>query len=70
MTDLRAAKVAGVQTFVDVLDDARVRPVIKAYPKLSEAFGQSIAAVLLGQKAPQDALKDAVDGGNKALQDQ
>jgi multiple sugar transport system substrate-binding protein len=64
------AKVAGVQTFVDVLDDARVRPVIKAYPKLSEAFGQAIAGVLLGQKSPQDALDAAVDGGNKALKDQ
>jgi multiple sugar transport system substrate-binding protein len=65
-----AAQVTGVQTFVDVLDDARVRPVIKGYPKLSEAFGQAIAGVLLGQKAPADALKDAVDGGNKALADQ
>lgn len=65
-----AAKVTGVQTFVDTLDNARVRPVIKAYPKLSEAFGQAIAAVLLGQKSPQDALGDAVSGGNKALQDQ
>jgi multiple sugar transport system substrate-binding protein len=65
-----AAKVTGVQDFVDVLDDARVRPVIKGYPKLSEAFGQAIAAVLLGQKSPQDALGEAVDGGNKALQDQ
>jgi multiple sugar transport system substrate-binding protein len=65
-----ATKVTGVQTFVDVLDDARVRPVIKGYPKLSEAFGQAIAAVLLGQKSPQDALSAAVAGGNKALADQ
>jgi len=65
-----AEQVAGVQDFVDVLDSARVRPVIKAYPKLSEAFGQAIAGVLLGQKSPQDGLKAAVDGGNKALEDQ
>jgi multiple sugar transport system substrate-binding protein len=65
-----AAQVTGVQEFVDALDTARVRPVIKGYPKLSEAFGQSIAAVLLGQKSPQDALNAAVDGGNKAVQNQ
>ncbi|HEY6758918.1 MAG TPA: ABC transporter substrate-binding protein [Baekduia sp.] len=65
-----AANVVGVQEFVDALDSARVRPVVEAYPKLSEAFGQAIAGVLLGQKSPQDALNDAVDGGNKALQDQ
>jgi multiple sugar transport system substrate-binding protein len=65
-----AKQVEGVQDFVDALDNARVRPVIKAYPKLSEAFGQAIAGVLLGQKSPQDALKSAVDGGNKAVQDQ
>jgi multiple sugar transport system substrate-binding protein len=65
-----AVQVTGVQDFVDVLDDARVRPVIKAYPKMSEAFGQAIAGVLLGQQSPQDALNAAVDGGNKALGDQ
>jgi multiple sugar transport system substrate-binding protein len=65
-----AAQVTGVQEFVDALDTARVRPVIKGYPKLSEAFGQSIAGVLLGQKSPQDALNAAVDGGNKAVQNQ
>jgi multiple sugar transport system substrate-binding protein len=65
-----AKEVAGVKTFVGTLDNARVRPVIKGYPKLSEAFGQAIASVLLGQKSPQDALDAAVSGGNKALADQ
>jgi multiple sugar transport system substrate-binding protein len=60
-------EVAGVQTFVDALATARVRPVIKGYPKLSEAFGGSIAAVLLGQTSPQDGLNSAVSGGNKAV---
>jgi multiple sugar transport system substrate-binding protein len=64
-----AKQVTGVQQFVDALGTARVRPVIKSYPKLSEAFGQAIAGVLLGQQTPQDALKAAVDGGNKALED-
>jgi multiple sugar transport system substrate-binding protein len=65
-----AAEVTGVQDFVDALGDARVRPVIQNYPKLSEAFGQAITGVLLGQTSPQAGLKRAVDGGNKALQDQ
>jgi multiple sugar transport system substrate-binding protein len=65
-----AAKVAGVQDFVAVLDDARVRPVIKAYPKMSEALGQAIAGVLLGQQSPEEALDAAVAGGNKALGDE
>lgn len=65
-----AAKVTGVQDFVDALATARVRPVIKGYPKLSEAFGQSIAGVLLGQQAPQDGLDAAVAGGNRALADE
>ena len=55
--DRRAARVAattsrsveGLQVFVDVLEDARVRPVIEAYPQVSEAIGQAIVGVLLGQ---------------------
>jgi multiple sugar transport system substrate-binding protein len=65
-----AADVTGVQDFVDALGSARVRPVIQNYPKLSEAFGQAITGVLLGQTTPEAGLKRAVDGGNKALQDQ
>jgi multiple sugar transport system substrate-binding protein len=61
-------EVPGVQEFVDALGDAKIRPTTEAYPKISEAFGQAIAGVLLGQKSPDDALKGAVDGGNKALQ--
>jgi multiple sugar transport system substrate-binding protein len=64
------AKLPGLGTFVDALGVARVRPVIKAYPKISEALGQSIAGTLLGQQAPAAALQKAVDGGNKALAEQ
>jgi multiple sugar transport system substrate-binding protein len=60
-------EIEGLQTFVDVLADARVRPTIQNYPKLSEAMGKAIASVLLGQASPQDALKSAVDGGNAAI---
>jgi ABC-type glycerol-3-phosphate transport system substrate-binding protein len=56
--------------FVDALKSARVRPVIKSYPKLSEAVGQAIAGSLLGQKPPPDAANGAVANGNKALQEQ
>ena len=62
-------EIEGLQTFVDVLEHARVRPTIETYPKLSEAVGQAVAGVLLGQKAPQEALDQAVSGGNEALQD-
>jgi multiple sugar transport system substrate-binding protein len=62
-------KVTGLQTFVDVLDNARVRPVTRAYPKLSEALGRSIAGVLLGQQTPQAAAGAAVSGGNQAIKE-
>jgi multiple sugar transport system substrate-binding protein len=60
-------EVAGLETFVDALADARVRPGLQAYPKLSEAVGRAISAVLLGQKDPQSALDEAVKGANEAL---
>jgi multiple sugar transport system substrate-binding protein len=62
------AKIEGLSTFVDALGNARVRPVVQSYPKISEALGQSIAGVLLGQDSPADALDKAVEGGNKALE--
>jgi hypothetical protein len=45
-----------------------VRPVVRSYPKISEALGQSITGALLGQESPSDALNKAVNGGNKALE--
>jgi multiple sugar transport system substrate-binding protein len=62
------AKIEGLNTFVDALGNARVRPVVQSYPKISEALGQSITGALLGQKSPSDALEQAVNGGNKALE--
>jgi multiple sugar transport system substrate-binding protein len=56
-----------VQVFIDALQDARVRPTIRAYPKVSEATGQAIVAVLLGKATPQEGLKDAVQKSNAAL---
>lgn len=63
-------EVEGLDTFVEVLENARVRPVIEAYPKVSEAFGKAIASVLLGQADAAKAQQSAVDGGNAALKDQ
>jgi multiple sugar transport system substrate-binding protein len=62
------AKIEGLSTFVDALGNARVRPVVQSYPKISEALGQSITGALLGQQSPSDALNKAVEGGNKALE--
>ena len=59
----------GLQTFVDVLEEARVRPVIENYPQVSEAIGQAITSVLLGDKQPAEALEQAVSAGDEALQD-
>jgi multiple sugar transport system substrate-binding protein len=56
-----------VQVFIDALGDARVRPTVRAYPKVSEATGQAITAVLLGRASAQDALRDAVQKANAAL---
>ena len=63
-------EVEGLDTFVEVLQNARVRPVIEAYPEVSEAFGKAIASVLLGQADAAKAQQSAVDGGNAALKDQ
>jgi multiple sugar transport system substrate-binding protein len=62
------AKIEGLSTFVDALANARVRPVVQSYPKISEALGQSITGALLGQESPSDALNKAVSGGNRALE--
>jgi multiple sugar transport system substrate-binding protein len=58
----------GYKEFVDNLDNAKkARPSIVAYPDMSLALGEQIAAVLLGQAQPADALKTAVAAANKAL---
>src|SRR5215217_202140 len=53
-------EVEGLDTFVEVLENARVRPVIEAYPEVSEAFGKAIASVLLGQADAAKAQQSAV----------
>jgi multiple sugar transport system substrate-binding protein len=62
-----SSSTTGLQTFVDSLETARVRPTITAYPKISQQLGQAIVAVLLGKKSPADALKECVEQSNAIL---
>lgn len=53
-------KYAGIKTFVANLRNAKkVRPVDARYPRISEAIGQAVQAVLLGKADPKKALDDA-----------
>jgi multiple sugar transport system substrate-binding protein len=56
-----------LKVFIDQLGNARVRPALRAYPKVSQALGQSIVSVLLGKATPEAALQSAVQKGNTAL---
>ncbi len=62
-----SSSTTGLQTFVDSLETARVRPTITAYPQISQHLGQAIVAVLLGKKSPADALKECVEQSNTIL---
>jgi len=57
----------GIPTFVKALTTARVRPTIKAYPRMSEAVGRGIVSVMLGQASPADALRTMSNEANSAL---
>ena len=53
-------KYAGIGTFVTNLRNAKkVRPVDARYPRISEAVGLAVQAVLLGKADPKHALDDA-----------
>jgi multiple sugar transport system substrate-binding protein len=53
-------KFKGIKTFVANLANAKkVRPVDARYPRISEALGQAVQAVLLGKSDPKKALDDA-----------
>jgi multiple sugar transport system substrate-binding protein len=54
------AKYKGIGTFVTNLANAKKsRPTIEKYPRISEAVGQAVQAVLLGKAQPDAALSDA-----------
>jgi multiple sugar transport system substrate-binding protein len=53
-------KYPGIRTFVaNLLNAKKVRPVDARYPRISEAIGQAVQAVLLGKADPKKALDDA-----------
>jgi multiple sugar transport system substrate-binding protein len=59
--------VPGLSVFLDALDGARVKPANPSYPKVSEAVGQSLVAVLLKRSSPDDALNQAVQASEAVL---
>ena len=59
--------VPGLSVFLDGLDGARVKPANPSYPKVSEAVGQSLVAVLLKRSSPEDALNSAVQASEAVL---
>ncbi|WNF00175.1 ABC transporter substrate-binding protein [Streptomyces luomodiensis] len=62
-----AAEVPGLSVFTEALRTARVRPVDRAYPKISMPFGEAITAVLLGKSTPATALRRCADEANAAM---
>jgi multiple sugar transport system substrate-binding protein len=62
------ATVPGVDVFAENLANvAQARPVLAAYPQVSEAMGLAIVAAMLGEKDPQAALDEAAAQANDAL---
>ena len=61
-------KYPGIKTFVANLRNAKkVRPVDARYPRMSEAVGLAVEAVLLGKADPKKALDDAAAKVNSIL---
>jgi multiple sugar transport system substrate-binding protein len=61
-------KYKGISTFVANLKNAKKgRPVDARYPRMSEAVGQAVQAVLLGKASPKQALDDAASRVNSIL---
>ncbi len=58
----------GSATFVQNLANVKkARPSVDQYPAISEAMGQAIVSVLLGKAEPADALDEAAQTTNDAL---
>jgi multiple sugar transport system substrate-binding protein len=61
-------KYPGVGTFVENLENVeKARPVLAAYPQVSEALGQAVVKAVLGQAQPQEALDAAAKEANGIL---
>ncbi len=63
----RDANTEGLPVFTEALRAARVRPTHPAYPQISLALGEAIVSVLLGERAPADALAGCAEEANAAL---
>jgi multiple sugar transport system substrate-binding protein len=62
--------VPGTATYVENLDNVKkVRPTVEQYPAISEALGQAIVSVMLGESQPADALNTAAKAADAALAD-
>lgn len=57
-----------VVTFSEVLQQARTRPSVAAAGDIDTALGEAVQAALSGSKTPQEALDEAVETSNKAMQ--
>jgi len=63
-----AKALPGVDVFAQNLENVeQARPVLAAYPQISEAMGLAIVSALLGEKDPQAALDEAAAQTNDAL---
>jgi multiple sugar transport system substrate-binding protein len=58
----------GVDVFAENLTNVKqARPVLAAYPQISEAMGNAIVSAMLGQSDPKTALDQAAAQANDAL---
>jgi multiple sugar transport system substrate-binding protein len=63
-----AQTIPGVDLFAQNLTNVKqARPVLAAYPQISEAMGNAIVAAMLGQSDPKTALDQAASQANNAL---
>jgi multiple sugar transport system substrate-binding protein len=66
--DQFATTIPGVDVFAQNLANVeQARPVLAAYPQVSEAMGLAIVSAMLGEKDPQTAFDDAAAQANDAL---
>jgi multiple sugar transport system substrate-binding protein len=58
----------GVDVFAENLKNvSQARPVLAAYPQISEAMGTAIVSAMLGESEPKAALDQAASESNDAL---
>jgi multiple sugar transport system substrate-binding protein len=61
-------KFEGIDVFAQNLANVQqARPVLAAYPQVSEAMGLAVVSAMLGEKSPQEALDEAAATADDAL---